>query len=574
MVDYYAHMAALKSITDAFGAQVADPKSKQTFITIQDNPSYAALGTLIDHLLYHSGTSRIELRRLTRASQLWRDIREYIDAVAQVRSELESMVQDSSQPDIVVRYNAIHDTLKNYLQPKFTSLVGRLQSLFTQLRDLTHIVPHGQGADLSVNQWNWRDLYLSRASGLFAETLYKKAMDNGSEEAMAFAYGVSANYVSNAVGSNFQNRATGGARRSHPHRDRVAGYSIGAWIRKNMAGMQLSTTQLKSLLTIGSPVNPLLPPDIKTILEKSLTEVYGVHGLTNLPDLDKGYRNMLKHLELLDSFKPLLVPQMIDNTVYIKILSSGTTFLDAPPGTPPPQDPAPSSGGGSWTDDIPWWAWVLFAVCIALVAICYLIGICAPAQKDPYPGPFQHDEDGTSAVRSYLTSDESLQSVKFMFNLHMQLYDMANTSLRVMKFLGLVYPEDGDLPAVEFKQFTQIPFKEVPDFKKPIIDKDMFLGFPASAEEMPRIDHRPFFPGDFPDRIFTNPNQSDVSTFGSKLWMAQLQGTDADKPFNLSGSNLNLDSDREFLQLCWELATGGSTLDNSLNFNILGYTKI
>src|SRR5438270_14100062 len=95
MLDYYAHMASLKTLEGELKTLLGP--SDPSLQVLVGNPSFAALGAIIDHLFEHTGSSTVELDLLESASQLWSMFKKYLIDVADVRNVLESLVLNPQQ---------------------------------------------------------------------------------------------------------------------------------------------------------------------------------------------------------------------------------------------------------------------------------------------------------------------------------------------------------------------------------------------------------------------------------------------------------------------------------------------
>ncbi|WP_368936606.1 hypothetical protein [Bacillus sp. SH8-8] len=565
MLDYQSHLAGLNVTINNLKNLIQSgsnntPELEQVDKIINENFSYAFLGSIVDRLLEHDGASDIEVERLTKASDIWKMVKGYIIEVEKLRNTFESLVENPDQPGIMNKYNDLYNKLKNDLTSQYNMLVAKLQAFKDEISDLKHVTQHGQATDTPVINWTWRDIILSRRTGKFASNVLEVAKQNGDSKAISFAYGVLSSYASNVAGSAYINQTVGGPRRSHPHRDRLASYTMGAWFKENRSDLTTSINDIIAKLSFGSPNAPNLPLEINDLLMESLYRTYG--NIKDFPDLNQSYQKLIKHLNLLSSFTPIPLPKPInDNTWQTMVGTLDPKDLNDNPNSG--YNPSPSSS--NWVDDVPWWAWVLFGVCIALVAACYFIGICAPAEKDPFRGPFQN----TDETKQFLTSDNALKGVKVLFDLHCQLYETANISLKTLKLIGMIYPDSSDLVEPQFAQFTTIPRTEEQNFpKRQISNKDYYIAFPNSADENPNADISIYAAAANPN-VFLEGSTSSVNEYGLSLWVAATLG----QPSELNRINYNLDADRGYKHECWQVDSG-SILDNPVLVKILGYDSM
>ena len=121
MLDYHAHIAALRLLTQGLTALVTSdgpphPALVRVNEAITNQPSSALLGAVLDHLFEHTGASDVELSLLEQASGLWQSAGKLMSAVAGIRSDLESLVLDPSQPGALDQFNALAVRLHADLQ--------------------------------------------------------------------------------------------------------------------------------------------------------------------------------------------------------------------------------------------------------------------------------------------------------------------------------------------------------------------------------------------------------------------------------------------------------------------------
>ena len=444
------------------------------------NVTESLLGQLIDHLFEHAGPSKRELKILERSSNLWQTISAFMADIGLLRADLESLVSDPHQPSALDKFNSLAKALSDTTTLQFNYIVSGLNGVLTHIAELKFLTQHGQAQDKPVAEWEWRDIILSRRSGAFVANLVSSARTAGNPELLAFSFGAISSYAANAVGSSYLNRVVGGPRRSHPYRSRVASYSVGAWLGKNAGDLTMPLGKLRSSLLCGAPNMPTLPPKVLALLESTLQKTYDKHVSTPIPDLNKAYLNLLRHLELLSSFTPLPIPQPIVDSIYEKYVATVSTKSnsgseDPPPPPDPEPDTAGSDSGAALPTDKPrtFWDWVE-DICAAIGYIALLLillslgggksdGGLTPSSDTSYSIGLKKDDDEMIA---WLTSDRALVAVNAMFKLQCMLWDVAQNALKVLKLVGILYPEDSDLVDPRFLQFTAIPDGEEPSFPK------------------------------------------------------------------------------------------------------------
>ncbi len=127
MLDYHSHIAALKAIEaemEKHVASIGGGQSPESAVhkAMQDNPSYAALGAVFEHLVEHSESSDRELKLLENASELWKLFKEFIADTASIRKDLESLVLDPEQSGASDKFTALADKLNNEMKQRFQRL--------------------------------------------------------------------------------------------------------------------------------------------------------------------------------------------------------------------------------------------------------------------------------------------------------------------------------------------------------------------------------------------------------------------------------------------------------------------
>ncbi len=559
MIDYQSHLAALnhtinklKKVIDTNGS----PEYEQVYNMLNENFSYAFLGSIYERLLEHDKAADIELERLAKASELYEMVKNYYSGIGNARDAIESLILDPNQSDITMKYNKFYDEA-NELESKFQEVFAKLATFNEEFKDIKHVTQHGQATDEPVTNWNWRDIVLSRRTGMFVSNMWKiaKSMDN--PKALSFAYGAITSYTSNITGSAYINQTVGGPRRSFPHRDRLASYTMGAWFMKNRPDLTTSFNDLVDKLSFGAPDAPSLPEEINELLMESLYNTYG--HLKEYPNLNLSYQKLINHLKLLASFTPLPEPKPINNNIFQTMSDNDYALYDGGPnnGT----NPSPSNSGDF---DIEWYYWVIFGVCIAAVAACYFSGICGPPDREPRQGPFLEDD----RTVGHLTSTEATIDVDGLFKLHINLFNMSIYGLKSLKLVGMIYPDSSDLGEEEFHQFTVIPFIKGGQnyLKKQFIKKDKFLAFPETDDESPQVRLFSIYPENSNPNIFLEGSEYSYEEYGFWLFSKVIDGTLRE----LEEYNFNLDADREYKHLCWEVSSG-SILDNPVLVSILRY---
>ena len=347
MIDYHAHVGALQVIQDALDAAVGGSPHAATWLAtkgaITAEPGCALLGTLLDHLFERSQRAQPEQALLEGGAAFFKEAVKNLTEIASLRKQFEDMIEKPATAT-TDQVKAIKGQLEG-IQPTLTHFIARFEGYRGRAlrRPFRHVAGHAIALDQPVARWLWRDVVLSRRTDAFIRAL--QAAGDGSPATTAFAFGALAGYAANAVGSSFISHAVGGPRRSHPIRDRVARYAVGAWLKINEPALCSSLSQLRDNLTLGDPQAPALPAAIRSQIATALATTYPAGAPAPMPNLDEGYATLLRHLKLLESFPRLAPVRDIPPTLVVRILQSPAALkallkpTDWPPFTEPPHDP-------------------------------------------------------------------------------------------------------------------------------------------------------------------------------------------------------------------------------------------
>lgn len=581
MIDYHAHLASLTVFDSAIASGMFEDKgladkAASTHAAVTAQMGFAALGAVVDHLLEHAECTDDELTLLDQAAELYRRGLDYLTGIAKLRADIEQAITHPEASGSLKRFNDAATWAKTEL-PKINDLVADTHLFADRTEEPAYLCPHGQAADQPVPNWAWRDVILSRRSHAFCQSVANHA--DGSSEQVAFAFGVLASYVGNAIGSGYQNQVVGSVRRSHPMRHRIAKYAIGNWLR--VAGFAPSVAALRSLLDLGDPTAPSLPPQIRTLLETALTDTYTMSGPPALPDLDEGYRKLMRHLELLDAFPRPGLPAPLDIDLAVRVLSGdgpgsgGVATKDVyrdPPPYPYETVTIPSSDDAAEKRKKACRIILFILLCVLLLlASKGTSGTSSSGPGDSSPG--LSTQSSSAALIAYAASADALAMVQLLHELHLAVYAALTGALDYLKSTGLIYPDDLDLGEAGFAQFTSV------------------LG-PAGGSTFPRraggapaeyrnppvtpVEHPATLPGPYavgaPPSVFLDvaPGVTTVASFGGALWAAHAVG---EMP-SQQRINLNLDGDRGFMSNCWELSGGTSINDSPVSAIELAYDAV
>ena len=324
MIDYRANVAALERFRDFLSKEpLADP----AVATIRDEDvaalgkfgDMALLGSLIDHLLWHASSDGNELLLVERAANLWRTGLELYGMMTDFRTNLESALSDPAAPASAEQFNAAGQRFREF-EITANGKQAELWALRDDIYGAAHPRAHPRQEDKPLVDWNWADLFMARRTDAFVRSALANATD---ARTRAFSLGVTANYGANACGSRYLGQVVGGPRRSHRHRDRLARNAVGSWFAVHSPGMP-SLTDIAAQIRYGL-VTPLLPSAIEDLITTSLSDTYNLGRTPPLPDLQLGYRRLLRHLEALDSFAIPSAPSLPLEPFLSAIYGSTTT---------------------------------------------------------------------------------------------------------------------------------------------------------------------------------------------------------------------------------------------------------
>jgi hypothetical protein len=606
MVDLFAHFAALEVLRarlkrEVVSGSITDARATDILEAVESEYAFAVLGSVLDHLVAHAGPSDAEIGRLREALAISVDVRAFIADLRAARSTIESVALDPAAPGALVTYNAARLTLAS-LCLRYGPLVARLQAFVWQLQPLRHLTPHPLGADQPTGAWPWRDLLLSRRTGALTAEVMRLSRALGTRQALAFSFGVSASYVGNAFGSPYLAHGVGGPRRSHPYRDRLASYSVGAWIRHASLPEPLDFDPMRFIPVFGSPNNPALPHWVVDILRKAVKKVYATGDLPAAPpDWESAYLQLLEHWELLHSFPPITPAAPIDDTLDVAIENSltpqdkdkdePTTPQDGP--EPEPDGPEklfdPGPGAPPWFMEKheDWWDYVkegcldLLFLPILLIRVGFYLGHDASEKEPDQKGGLASKASKLSTpltqgeLDAVAAGKDMLIAVAGLHDMDSGLQHMSAACLKVLKVVGLLYPEREDLPDPTFRQFVVLPPASLglqwPS--RPPAAVGLFLQPPMTGLEAPGVAPSSLGPGQKPVAFLLKGfgGTGSVMNDGFDLFRDELHDLSS-SPFR--SSNLNLDADRGLSEECWGLAPGTSVNDNPVNPVLLNYGDV
>ncbi|MBQ0827143.1 hypothetical protein [Streptomyces tagetis] len=609
MLDLISHFAVLDTLRVNLrdrvdSGAVTDTRVEDALTAVEDHYPYAAFGSVVDHLLAHDGTSDAEIGLLRAAATVYADAHSFVTDFRDVRQRFEALAQ---QPGVSAdTYNDLRLSLAG-LVDRWEPLVSSLQEYaWNRLqRPLDHLVRHPRADDRPVDAWPWRDVVLSRRTGAFAASLMRGARKAGTPEATAFGVGALAGYAGNAIGSPYLVRGTGGPRRSHPYRDRMAAYAVGAWFRNGLPGVPVGFPTVRYVPVFGPYTSPRLPDWLSTLLTQSLDDVYGGIGLP-LPDLQGAYERLVEHWRLVNGFPPLPPAAPVADPLDLRIATTLTPQdiyrPPPPPGTGGTPGPGPGGGGGSIFDPgpgaPPWympahenaWDYVkeacldILTLPVFLIRVGFWIGHEA-SDSEPTPQPTSPAPPVTGVrqrlevplsqaqVDAVTGGKDVLIAVDLLSQMDQCLHRMTADCLRVMKVTGLLYPEPEELADPLFRQFlVAAPDGDLRWPARPQSDPDRYLRWPDTLEE-PLRDASSCVNGAKPVAVLLDGygGGPTVNREGVDLLVAELL-EDSSSPVRVT--NLDLDADRGLGEECWTPRAGTSVTDDPVVPERLGYDDL
>jgi hypothetical protein len=587
-------------------------KRAETLTDVAQAPEYAALGALIDHLFVHSASDGKEISLLEKGASLWKRAVELFDTLTKVRSDLEAALDDPGDPASASRFN--HAAMNaQRLASKLNLIQSDITALRKEIAPLPHLLRHPRQEDKKASGWDWGNFLLARRTDAFVRAITQSAKTPATR---AFAFGVLSSYGTNAAGSAYLGHVVGGPRRAHRFRDRLARNAVGSYLARNTAsGYTAANPSVASLshlareIRFGSRRRPSLPQDVVLLIEKALNETFDLSKTVPAPNLETGYRRLLRHLELLDSFVKPAPPPMPSGSFTAKLYGDPTN----PPPSLRPQDvgvvgdpgggvsvSVGSNSPGSTTPADADSQRSSGSICGAFIALLVLVAVVlvaafiecavewakgqkcnyfttigdileAPFKKDP---PDPHDPPPTTnpgmtsaGLTAFAGTEEATRLVGYFFDLHLQIWESLDQAYNYLAVTGLIYP-DGLLDLPRFRQFVQIPPGAAWPHRVETDPQATYHLPPSSPIENPPQQASPY-PQNSPPSVFltglpTGRATPTASVIAWQLW-EQMASHVTDS------TNLDLDADRGFHHACWDVK--GSINDDPVAVTILDYTK-
>ncbi len=592
LIDYHAHTLALdeasKTLAGAIFTDAALVSARnQTQIDLSVAGGHALLGALVDHLFAHAVSDGSEIALLNRAADLWNSGVAIYNDLASVRDRFETALAAPGDPDAVSQFNSAALDVQLFAQKAYD-----MQAEVTRLRDdvssLSHLSAHPRQLDEPASAWDWGNRLLGRRTDAFVRNLSRLAHDSPTR---AFAFGALAGYGANAAGSAYLGHVVGGPRRSHRFRDRVARNAMGSWLARKFPATP-APGKIAKMVRFGGTFRAVLPSGVEQLLKDAVGATFDLSRTPQLPDLQRGYRRMLRHLQLLDGFVRPPVPAPPQAVWQVKIYGDPSN----PPGSLRPQDVGPSGdpGGGVSIgsnspgspapdkDDKSTASTICGILMLILIVIdliqAFVQCIVQWAKKqtctfwdnmllkklwekdppDPRDPPTTTNVSASSSELTAMASNAQVtQLIASLFDIHTQIWEALDRAYHFLAFHGLIYPGSLiDVPV--YSQFTSAPATaQWP--RRPVNDPvNWYHLYPGSPFEHPVTAPSSFAAGAKPDAFLPVA----VGRFSLPLWEQIVRGES-------DTQNLDLDADRGFLHVCW--ATGKSINDDPVDVKILAY---
>lgn len=568
MIDYLTHVAAFEAAVNALDANGGAPHQADwsaTRTALDSRPGCARLGALLGHLLERSGPVDFEHERLSEAADLYGQAVDALDAARSLRTRWEGMVLDPASASLSAFQGFTGDG--EQLKAKMEDLKNRVEAYQGTVQPpFKHVVEHGAAFDQPVSAWTWRDVTTSRRTNALVRAL--RVTGDGSAATRAFAFGAATGYAGNTSGSAFLAHTVGGPRRSHPIRDRVGRYSLGAWLREYEPGHTGTLGDLRGRLD--------MPAAVKQQILGALAATYPSGAPSAMPDLDTGFKRLLEHIELLDSFPRLAPPEDIPAVLLGRVQASplASDVQNDPDDWNRPDhinrlpEPWPLPSTGNLCLDIV--ILIVLALAILTIIILKALGVTLPWEDEPPMDPAPGDT--TEAMQAFLTSDYALLLVVGLHQIESALHELVTSGLYQLKRTGFLYPDQLDLYDPAFGQFAKVPSGvSAANFpRRPLPDPSVgYLLWPSSGMENPGRAPSPFTAGATPSALLHGAaGVPGLGATGAAAWHELFT------PPTRETANLDQDADRGHRHGCWRVAPGGSVHNDPVPVQNLGYDAV
>lgn len=583
MLDYHAHVAVARELRASVGAVFAgDPalaaQVDDLCAAVDDDPDAALLGACLDHVVAQADSDGTELALLEQAADLWSRGRELYDELGRIRQELEGALGDPTAPGAVSLLQSGIGRLDG-LRTGALQVSHEAETLKQAIAPLPHLDRHPRQSDTPSADWSWRDAFLGRRTDALVRAVFAHA---GTPRTRAFAFGALAGYAGNVAGAAYLGCVTGGPRRSHRYRNRLARNAVGAALHGAFATPP--PAELADRLDFTGPGGVAsLPADVADVLRDALADAYPSRPP---PDLDLGLQRVVRQLRLLDAFARPPLPQAPPLALAGSgAATGGLSILSAtgeltPPGGGVGLDPdfEPTDVGVGDSHKTGGDACVAILVAIITIGIALLIycigkwSLDKECEVSDFVDEFQGSEEpdptaptgvGQQELTAMAKPEAAAHVVQELFNLQLLLWQGFDVALSYLAVSGLVYPDDLLLPSPLYQQFLRTPERGEWPHREEAAPEDTFHLDPASPIEAP--DAGPPFPaGHAPASFVVSWSSGHSAGPVAAILLGQILNDE-------EGTNLDLDADRGFLHACWDVAPGTSVQDPVLDVELLAY---
>lgn len=587
MMDYHMHIAALSRMS-AFDPSDADDSGKPLIEALQANPDIARLGALVDHLMMHSDSDGKENATLEDAARIWAAGKGAYADLGDIQAQLERALGQDEPADALEVVNSAMARLRT-VYGHLRDTRAEMGGLKDRLGSMDHLRPHPRQNDAPEPSWDWGNRFIGRRSRAFSGLLRDKA---NSERTRAFAAGASSNHICNGLGSAYLVDVVGGPRRLHRYRDRLARNSLGAHVHDALGTP--TTSQLADSIDQGGTLSAL-PDDIGELMRTCLA---GAYADRPLPDLDAGFRSLVKHLRLLDQFERPDLPSP-PNAIWSAYGPSPTDTMNVLANLKPQewgvgggidengQPSASGMDGASEQASGDACGLLLLLVIVIVVAgliicvgtliaegKCSLEGVIEAfgSDNDPDPtdiGPTDVTEAGLQVLRK---PEHAAHLLSEIYNARLVMWQAFEASRAYMTITGVLYPDELHRRSPVYSQFLETRGGGWTLHLSEENPKQRYHLFPDTELEIIEGVTRPRS-SLFPAR--TSP--MDLLSLEGKFsiprmfWLSLNPSTQFDVA---APRNIDLDADREPWGSCWTVSPGCSIHDRPLSVRVLAFDEL
>jgi hypothetical protein len=533
------------------------------------------------------------------------DIYKTLDEVYEALAAIWKPIDDAIDKVINTLTGGLANEIQETLNLVEGIIVSALTNLITQQIDILEFLkPDMQrnGSASGTKDWNWLDYTHHRWTGLFGKRLVALANESGDPALRAYAYGWISHVTADVVGHAYVNTAVGGPYRSHWQRHFIQEKFMDTWVWGfyNPGGIVMPTSvtpgqipfdytkfnnvngaSLHKQIDLGSD----LPNNLQQLIVRALRDVY----LNRNPPNVKGTIPFLEEEHVNRAYQMLFTG--------LEIMTAKERFLDRPEppsvfnDDAPPTFPVPGGGSGGGTGGSSGGSFSLLALLLAILE--FIVDL------------FEYLHDLVLWLVSQVTFPLTYPVRYALYLLQLGLYDIYRQYRWALSLSGYAFPDPDQLSHPLAQQFIN-PFGLVVDTPRREfpIEQDQCLFYPGSGTEGYLVSPGPYtrWPLNYPfwfiegepsnldvekalsnaptpeatDAITTNLFPIQAATMGIPYNGSLGSAVDfylrrATEIANAGGGdqglllpNWNLDADRGYGSLCWEVVPDGSGNDTQL----------